>query len=76
MANNDDRVLVLKGAGDDFSSGADMSGGLGTGHPRSQDEGPMLLIEMRAVGEIVNRLHPIPKPCLAVVDGVLSRRLA
>ncbi len=70
FANPEDRVLVLKGAGDDFSAGADLSGGLGAGAKDAGEEGPMLLFEMRSVGEIVNRLHRMAKPTLAVVDGV------
>ncbi len=74
MANRADRVLVLKGAGNDFSSGADLSGGLtGGGGPNQMDgesPGQAILHEMRSVGEIVNRLHRLPKPTLAVVDGV------
>ena len=74
MANRADRVLVLKGAGGDFSSGADLSGGLSGGGGPNQMEGESpgqaILHEMRSVGEIVNRLHRLPKPTLAVVDGV------
>jgi 2-(1,2-epoxy-1,2-dihydrophenyl)acetyl-CoA isomerase len=70
FANPDDRVLVLKGAGDDFSAGADLSGGLGTSQSGGEGEAPMILAEMRNVGEIVNRIHRMAKPTLAVVDGV------
>ena len=70
FANPEDRVLVLKGAGDDFSAGADLSGGLGTGGSGGDGPSHVILEEMRAVGEIVNRLHRMAKPTLAVVDGV------
>lgn len=70
FANPEDRVLVLKGAGGDFSAGADLSGGLGTGGASDNADSPMILAEMRNVGEIVNRLHRMAKPTLAVVDGV------
>jgi 2-(1,2-epoxy-1,2-dihydrophenyl)acetyl-CoA isomerase len=70
FGNPGDRVLVLKGAGDDFSAGADLSGGLGTSQPGAEAEAPMILQEMRNVGEIVNRIHRMAKPTLAVVDGV------
>jgi 2-(1,2-epoxy-1,2-dihydrophenyl)acetyl-CoA isomerase len=62
------RALVITGAEGNFSSGADLSGeesnGL-TGH------GPQpVLHEMRIVGRIIGRLHELPKPTIAAVDGV------
>jgi 2-(1,2-epoxy-1,2-dihydrophenyl)acetyl-CoA isomerase len=74
--NPRDRVLVLKGAGGNFSSGADMSGGL---DPKDSKESkspltgqaPQPVIwELRSVGELLGRLQRLPKPTLAVVDGV------
>ncbi|HTU73321.1 MAG TPA: enoyl-CoA hydratase-related protein [Trebonia sp.] len=79
--NPADRALVLTGAEGDFSAGADLSGGqgaYGTGDAGSQD-GPSGLTgqlrqpvvhEMRLVGEVARQLHRLPKPTLAVVDGV------
>jgi len=62
------RALVLTGAEGNFSSGADLSGessaGL-TGHGRQ-----LILNEMRIVGGIIARLHRLPKPTVAAVDGV------
>jgi 2-(1,2-epoxy-1,2-dihydrophenyl)acetyl-CoA isomerase len=73
-ANPEDRALVLRGAGGNFSSGADLGGGLSS---KSESQkgltgGPpqAVLHEMRIVGELINRLHRLPKPTLAVVDGV------
>jgi 2-(1,2-epoxy-1,2-dihydrophenyl)acetyl-CoA isomerase len=62
-----DRALVLTGAGGNFSSGADLTGGdaLGlTGHGLQP-----IVHEMRAVGRIIARLQKLPKPTIAAVDG-------
>jgi 2-(1,2-epoxy-1,2-dihydrophenyl)acetyl-CoA isomerase len=62
------RALVLTGADGNFSAGADLSGeesnGL-TGHGRQP-----VLNEMRIVGGIIGRLHKLPIPTIAAVDGV------
>ena len=64
-----DRALVITGAGGNFSAGADLSGqssGKGlTGRPLQP-----IVQEMRIVGDILIRLHRMPKPTLAKVDGV------
>ncbi|HVC15017.1 MAG TPA: enoyl-CoA hydratase-related protein [Acidimicrobiales bacterium] len=62
----EDRVLVLTGAGDDFCSGADLSG---PGRPSLED--PAAALEgVRRVGELARSLHGLGKPSIARVDGV------
>lgn len=59
------RVLVLTGEGDEFCSGADLSGGI-TGSADS------VAAKMREVNDIIAALHGVPKPTLAVVPGVAA----
>ncbi|MBL7492164.1 enoyl-CoA hydratase/isomerase family protein [Frankia sp. AgB1.9] len=68
--NPDDRALVLTGAGGNFSSGADLSGNSDATSGLTGRGRQAILHEMRVVGDIINRLHRLPKPTLAVVDGV------
>ena len=60
----EDRVLIVTGAGDAFCSGADLGAGNGSGgHP---------LVHMREVGDAALALHRLPKPTIARVDGVAA----
>lgn len=59
------RVLVLTGAGGEFCSGADLSGGI-TGSADS------VAAKLREVNDIIARLHGVAKPTLAVVPGVAA----
>jgi enoyl-CoA hydratase/carnithine racemase len=60
------RVLVLSGEGGDLSSGAD----LGDRDPSQFVNTVTNHRRMRLVGEMATRLHRLPKPTIAVVDGV------
>lgn len=59
-----DRVMVLTGAGDAFSSGADLGGEAAA--DRHQ------LLRMHHFGRIGLALHGIPKPVIAKVNGVAA----
>jgi enoyl-CoA hydratase/carnithine racemase len=60
----EDRVLVLTGAGGDFSSGADLAGAV-----RSDRH---VLDLMRFFGSVGLALHRLPKPSIAKIRGVAA----
>lgn len=79
--NPADRAVVFAGAEGNFSSGADLAGGLSSGPPKDGDAPPpdtlrpprgsqAILHEMRSVGRILERIQRLPKPTIAAVDGV------
>jgi enoyl-CoA hydratase/carnithine racemase len=65
-----DRVLVITGAGDGFCSGADLS----PGDNADLEEGGVGTIfrQMRVVGRAALRLHHLPQPSIAAVNGVAA----
>src|SRR5262249_58194462 len=67
-----DRVLVITGAGDGFCSGADLSP---SDNPdlASQEGGiGSTFRQMRVVGRAALRLHELPQPSIAAVNGVAA----
>ncbi|HUS61065.1 MAG TPA: enoyl-CoA hydratase [Acidimicrobiales bacterium] len=62
--NDDDRVLVLTGAGESFCSGADLA------DPAALTQSGMT--RMRHIGDVALRLHRVPKPTIAKVNGVAA----
>jgi enoyl-CoA hydratase/carnithine racemase len=63
--STDDRVLVLTGAGGDFSSGADLTDSAGE-LTRSG------LYYMRRISDLALALHQVPQPTIAKVPGVAA----
>lgn len=63
-ALSDLKVVVLRGAGDDFSSGGDLSQGAG-GKPSPE----MARETLRHYGKVIRAIRRIDKPVIAMVDG-------
>jgi 2-(1,2-epoxy-1,2-dihydrophenyl)acetyl-CoA isomerase len=66
---DDDRVLVITGRGDGFCSGADLTDDSGTGATSGVGSS---VHWMRMVGRCALRLHELPKPTVAAVNGVAA----
>jgi enoyl-CoA hydratase/carnithine racemase len=64
--SDDDRVMVLTGAGGSFCSGADLADPNG---PASSTASQHFLNRMRRLGDVALALNRITKPTIAKVDG-------
>jgi enoyl-CoA hydratase/carnithine racemase len=67
-----DRVLVITGAGDGFCSGADLSPGDNPDLRVSTGGIGSVFRQMRVVGRAALRLHHLPQPTIAAVNGVAA----
>ena len=67
-----DRVLVITGAGDGFCSGADLSPGNNPDLEVQPGGIGSTFREMRVVGRAALRLHHLPQPTIAAVNGVAA----
>lgn len=73
LSDSDTRVVVLRGAGDDFSVGADLTGGDAAGPSGelgdSAPAGPPSLERLGPVYHAATLLHTMPQVTIAAVDG-------
>jgi enoyl-CoA hydratase/carnithine racemase len=67
-----DRVLVITGAGDGFCSGADLGPGDNPGLETQPGGIGSTFRQMRVVGRAALRLHHLPQPTIAAVNGVAA----
>jgi enoyl-CoA hydratase/carnithine racemase len=70
VERREDRVLVITGAADAFCSGADLSGAADANGPTAGTGNSVA--SMRTVGRAALRLHELPIPTIAVVNGVAA----
>jgi enoyl-CoA hydratase/carnithine racemase len=68
-ARRDDRVLVITGSGDAFCSGADLANAAAGDTPQGAGNA---VAAMRYVGRAALRLHELPIPTIAAVNGVAA----
>jgi enoyl-CoA hydratase/carnithine racemase len=66
---DDVKVVVLRGAGDNFCSGGDVHEIIG---PLVQLGAPELLMFTRMTGDLVKAMRGCPQPIVAAVDGVCA----
>jgi enoyl-CoA hydratase/carnithine racemase len=67
-----DRVLVITGAGDGFCSGADLAPGDNPDLATEDGGIGSTFRQMRVVGRAALRLHHLPQPSIAAVNGVAA----
>lgn len=71
VAASDARVVVLRGAGNDFCVGADIGGDRGAGGGEAGDRGgsPPTLEQLGRIHHAATLLHTMPQVTIAAIDG-------